>query len=97
MSRGRPSFRLGYSDQRCRAAFCALPQPLLGKTSASSTQVGEGGVNRIVLAHFFHFGSIYTAFNLQEVASSYFLMRGRLIGLYHNSHSALLPRLEATL
>ena len=54
-------------------------------------------VNRIVLAHFLHFGSLDTAFNLQEVASSYFLMRGRLIGLCHSSHSALLPRLEATL
>ena len=54
-------------------------------------------VNRIVLAHFFHFGSLDTAFNLQEAASSYFLMRGRLVGLYRNSHSALLLRLEAVL
>lgn len=54
-------------------------------------------VNKIVLAHFLGIGKFHAAFNLQEVASSYFLMRGRLMGLYHNSHIGLLPRLEAAL
>ena len=41
--------------------------------------------------------SVTAAFHLQEAVSSYCLMRGRLVGLYHNAHIGLLPQLEAAL
>ncbi len=41
--------------------------------------------------------SVRAAFHLQEAAASYCLMRGRLLGLYHNAHIALVPQLEAAL
>ena len=41
--------------------------------------------------------SMSGAFYLQEAASSYCLMRARLLGLYGNAHIALLPHLEAAL
>ena len=54
-------------------------------------------VTRIEMALVFHLGTVRAPFYLQEVSASYFLSRSRLLGLYQNSHVALLPRLEAAL
>ncbi len=54
-------------------------------------------VFRIELALIFRFGFVRSSFNLQEAASSYYLIRGRLLGLYRVTHIALLPHLEAAL
>jgi len=50
-------------------------------------------VLRIQLGFLFQFGFSRAPFYLQEAASSYFLIRSRLLGLYHNSHIALVPHL----
>jgi hypothetical protein len=54
-------------------------------------------VVRIQLSLLFRVPFIRAPFHLQEAASSYYLIRRRLLGLYHNSHIALVPRLEAAL
>jgi hypothetical protein len=54
-------------------------------------------VLRIQLSLLFRISFVRAPFHLQEAASSYYLIRGRLLGLYHNSHIGLLPRLEAAL
>ena len=54
-------------------------------------------VVRIQLALLFRIPFIRAPFHLQEAASAYYLIRGRLLGLYQNSHIALVPRLEAAL
>ena len=50
-----------------------------------------------VSAHVFHLGMVRAPFHLQEAASSYYLIRGRLLSLYQVSHIALVPRLETAL
>ena len=54
-------------------------------------------VTRIELTLISQIGRVRAPFYLQEISASYFLMRSRLLGLYQNSHVALLPRLEAAL
>lgn len=54
-------------------------------------------VTRIQLVYFFRLGFVRVPFYLQEASAAYYLMRGRLLGLYHNSHIGLLPRLEAAI
>ncbi len=57
----------------------------------------DRAVTRIQLIYLFHLSFLRAPFYLQEASASYYLMRGRLLGLYHNSHIGLLPRLEAAL
>ena len=54
-------------------------------------------VMRIQLTFFCGFGFVRAPFHVQEAAAAYYLMRSRLLGLYHNGHIALLPHLEAAL
>ena len=54
-------------------------------------------VRRIRFAFLWSGESVRAAFHLQEAAASYCLMRGRLLGLYHNAHIALVPKLQAAL
>jgi hypothetical protein len=54
-------------------------------------------VIRLELAFVFHLGFVRAPFHLQEATSSYYLIRGRLLGLYQMSHIALVPQLEAAL
>lgn len=58
-------------------------------------------LNRSILAVqaalFFRWGFVRAPFHLQEAVSSYYLIRGRLLGLYRVSHMGLLHRLEAAL
>ncbi len=52
-------------------------------------QIRLGMLSQLVTGH--HWISV--PFQLQEAASSYYLMRRRLLALYETSHIALLPRL----
>jgi hypothetical protein len=54
-------------------------------------------VTRIQLIIFFQLGFLRAPFHLQEAASSYYLIRSRLLGLYQNSHTGLSSRLAAAL
>ncbi len=40
-------------------------------------------------------GFVRAPFHVQEAAATYYLIRSRLLGLYQNSHVALVPQLEA--
>jgi hypothetical protein len=54
-------------------------------------------VTRIQLTFFFGLGFVRAPFHVQEAAASYYLIRSRLLGVYQNSHIALVLRLEAAL
>jgi hypothetical protein len=54
-------------------------------------------VLRIQLMFLFQVGFLRAPFHIQEAASSYYLMRSRLLSLYENSHIGLLPGLTAAL
>ena len=54
-------------------------------------------VTRFQLTYVLGFGFIKAPFYLQEAAAAYFLMRGRLLGVYENGHVGLIPRLQAAL
>lgn len=51
----------------------------------------------IEMALVYSFGIVRANFSLQEVASSYCLMRERLMGLYHEVHVGRIPQLESVL
>lgn len=55
----------------------------------------NSAVRHIELAFVYQFGFVRAPFHIQEAVSSYYLLRGRLLGLYEASHAGLLPRLEA--
>ena len=57
----------------------------------------RSAVTRVQLVFLFQLGFLRAPFYLQEASASYYLMRSRLLGLYHNSHVGLLPRLEAAI
>ncbi len=57
----------------------------------------KAAVRSIRWSFLIHGSSVEAPFHLQEAVSSYCLMRSRLLGLYHSSHVALLPRLTAVL
>ena len=57
----------------------------------------KSAVTRVQLVFLFHLGFLRAPFYLQEASASYYLMRGRLMGLYQNSHIGLVPRLEAAI
>ena len=57
----------------------------------------DRAVFRLELIFLLHLGLMRVPFHLLEAASSYYLIRGRLIGLYQVSHIGLMPRLEAAL
>ncbi len=52
---------------------------------------------RLELALFFHMGFVRGPFDLKYAASSYDLIRSRLLELYQQTHAGLVPRLEAAL
>jgi hypothetical protein len=52
---------------------------------------------RIQLIFFFKLGFLRAPFHLLEAASSYYLIRSRLLGLYKNSHPGLSSHLAAAL
>ncbi len=54
-------------------------------------------VRRIELSMLTHRGLVFVGLELQEAISSYCLMRARLLGMYAECHSGLLPRLQAAL
>jgi len=54
-------------------------------------------ITRVQLDFLLHFGSARATFHLQEAASSYDLIRSRLLGLYNNSQIKLVPRLMEAL
>ena len=54
-------------------------------------------VTRFQLTYVLGLGFIKAPFYLQEAAAAYYLMRGRLMGVYHNGHVGLIPQLEAAL
>lgn len=55
----------------------------------------QRAVTKAQIAALLGFGFVKAPLHIQEAAATYYLMRSRLIGLYENSHVALLPRLEA--
>ncbi len=54
-------------------------------------------VTRIEVSLVSNLGWVRAPFYLQEVSAAYFLMRGRLLGLYQSAHAGLLPQLEAAI
>jgi hypothetical protein len=54
-------------------------------------------VTRIMLATFLGRQQMRVPFYLHEVASSYYLMRQRLLVLYETNHAGLYPRLAEAL
>lgn len=52
-------------------------------------------ITRIQLTFLFQVGFLRAPFHIQEAVSSYYLIRSRLLGLYQNSRSGLLPYFAA--
>ena len=52
---------------------------------------------KIQLATYSGLGRVSAPFQLQEAAAAYFLMRGRLLGLYQVAHVGIYPRLAEVL
>ena len=52
-------------------------------------------VSRVQMTFILGMGFVRAPFHVQEAAATYYLMRSRLLGLYCNSHIALVPQLEA--
>lgn len=50
---------------------------------------------RVQVGVLFQFGHLRSPFYLQEAVASYYLIRGRLVGLYQVAHIGLIPGLEA--
>ncbi len=54
-------------------------------------------VRHIRMAVLWNGTSLNAPFHVQEAVSAYYLMRGRLLGLYRNAHVALVPEFEAAI
>lgn len=57
----------------------------------------RSAVQQIEFAMLSRRGLVYLGLELQEAIASYCLMRARLLGMYEECHSGLLPRLSASL
>ena len=52
---------------------------------------------RLALGVMFGYDPVHGPFSIQEMASAYYLMRGRVLALYETSHVARLPHLASLL
>jgi hypothetical protein len=74
-------------------AWSRMESRIIGEMIRRDAVRVRKAVWRIQLSFLLRRGVALTPFHLQEAASSYYLMRCRLLALYENTHAGLLPRL----
>lgn len=69
--------------------------PVLSEMMRRDAMRLNKAIRSIEIALFLRFGIVKTPFGIQEAASAYFLLRGRLIGFYEATQVGLLDQLQA--